>query len=240
MKKIISIVIIGMLAGGLFGESLTEKVIAAMPADKIVIINHVDYDPKDGPLEKEAVSNHKSILRIQEMTYKTYYGKNLARNLEIPQKVTQTMDSYVEYLKTASNSKGPTSDYIAEKQRIETEDFYIEYSFSTRSGYGFAHPIGSYYGTAFDKKNNMVCEFGFIDYESERKSLEFLDQLKDYIHYEKHEEGLSDVPLSNYYWNDDETIERFYLDMKDKKKTLPKYVLEFQELFETLINAFIE
>ncbi len=191
----------------------------------------------------KAAENKKVLLRYYSETKKSFY-----ESLERDWRSYDKMPEFDELFDLIKNQKF-WKDYQIQEVIIKDDYFCLvnfnTYNRFTRTKKYEASPIGMYQIQVYCKDfiYYFVLEDGFANVSMENQLwVDFCEELSDYLKIERIDYG-SDFDIVGwgdaYCWLDGSTWKTFYDDMKNKKSTLPEYVLNFQKAYEELLPEII-
>ena len=143
------------------------------------------------------------------------------------------------------NHEIPYSSYALDHDYYEEDNFFYEIQFFNYAPHLRACPIGNYLVEIFFK--GFVYLFEIEDPRSCTKDEKYeamFNELQDYVILKDIDAG-SDFDrvgemITTYCWKDERTQFQFYLDMQNKRPSLPQYVIDFQIAYEKVLNDILE
>ena len=241
MKKrsVIFLMSLVMLTGKMFCFELKQtpkiEMFTQFEANKdLYIIYHNAYVAEDEEIMKKACDEGKLVLFVSMKSFdEFFYDEQDSLGYHCPFYKVEKPDLekvFECYRQDKRDELGGTVDFTKRKI-IEKKTCMIEQIFSSRNYHYETNLIGSYSMDLISRDGN-VYHYWLADPCSYINDDKLCKQMPDYFVYETRGK------ITTYYWKSYEETDRFYDDMVSKKKTLPAYVIKFQETWESIVNSF--
>ncbi len=243
MKKITFIILHLFCAVILFAQNndfIPKQIFRKDFCDDLLLIAGVDF--KDGDVERyeKAVFEKKIVLRYEQQSYeqllkllKMDYGSDL-----------KSIDTFFADLKNGKEVGLPFPDEIY-SQVIDKGNFLYKVSLVSWHDRMTAAPIGYYRIVVYC--DGYAYYFMLIDpyiYIANNKKQEYMKLLGEYIDLKNVQDGTWFDSLDTYStlfcWKSLNAMDAFFQDFREKKNTLPEYVINFQVIYEKLLTNIIE
>lgn len=208
--------------------------------DDLLLIAGVDFKNGDLEMYEKAALEKKFVLRYEQQSYtqllkllKMDYGSDL-----------KSIDTFFADLKSGKQVSLPFPDEIFNYVK-DNGQFLYRVSLVSWHEKITASPIGYYRIVVYC--NGYAFYFMLVDpyiYVADEKKQEYFKSLDEYIVLKNVQDGSWFDSLETYNmrfcWKSLNVMDSFFEDLKEKKNTLPEYVINFQEKYEKLLTGIIE
>lgn len=241
MKKrsVIFLLSLVLLAGKVFCFELKQtpriEVFTQFETNKdLYIIYHNAYIEEDKAIMKKAYDEGKFVLFVYEIPFEEYFYddiKILDKHSPFYNIKTPDVEKVFEALRKDKNDSVGATVHLSKRTILEKKSGMIVQNFTTRNYHYETNLIGGY-SMNFISRDGNVYHYWLADPCSYINDDKLCKQMPDYFVYEKRGK------ITTYYWKSYEETDHFYDDMVAKKKSLPAYVIKFQETWESIVNSF--
>ena len=212
-----------------------DKLFTQFESNKdLYIIYHNTYLAEDDEIMKKAYDEEKFVLFVNKMSLEDFFYKekdSLGYHCPFYKIEKPDLEKVFEcYRQDKRDWTGGTVDFTKRKI-IEKKNCMIEQIFSSRNYNLSTNLIGGYSMDLISRDGN-VYHYWLADPCSYINDDKLCKQLTDYVGYETRND------ITTCYWKSYEDTDRFYDDMVANKKTLPAYVIRFQNTWESIVNSF--
>lgn len=200
----------------------------------LYIIYHNAYVEEDKVIMKKAYDEGKFVLFVYEIPFDEYFYediKTLDKHSPFYNIKTPDVEKVFEALRKDKRDSVGATVHLSKRTILEKKTGMIVQNFTTRNYHYETNLIGGY-SMNFISRDGNVYHYWLADPCSYINDDKLCKQMPDYFVYE--ERG----KITTYYWKSYEETDRFYDDMVAKKKSLPAYVIKFQETWESIVNSF--
>ena len=238
-KRSVVLLMVLTLVGRFFGFELKQtprdKLFTQFESNKdLYIIYHNAYVADDDEIMNKAYNEGKFVLFVSKMSFEDYFFEDkelLSKHSPYYSLTEPDLEKAFEALRKDKRSRLGATVHFMKRIIIEKKTGMIIQNFSSRNYHYSTNLIGGY-SMDFISRDGNVYHYWLADPCSYVNDDKLCKQLSDYVVYETRDD------ITTYYWKSYEDTDRFYDDMVAKKKSLPAYVIKFQNTWESIVNSF--